>query len=106
MRRINAYESNDYALKIADIDSIKVKIDDGVIRTIMKVQHVKDLKKNLLSMGQLNDLGYEFHGKRGILKVIKGALIVMKAKKIATCCIRGQIRRWKLLLQTLEKNWQ
>ena len=44
---------------------------------------MKGLKKNLPSMGQLDDLGYEFHAKRGIMKVIKGALVMMKVDKIA-----------------------
>ena len=37
----------------------------------------------MLSMGQLDDLGYEFHVKRGIMKVIKGALMVMNKED---CC--------------------
>jgi len=30
---------------------------DGIIRTIQEVRHVKGLKKNLLSIGQFDDLG-------------------------------------------------
>ena len=69
-------------MEIAGIGSIKVKIDDGMIHTILDIQHVKGLKKNLLSMGQLDDLRYEFHAKRGIMKVIRETLVVMKAEKI------------------------
>ena len=43
---------------------------------------MKGLKKKMPSMGQLDDLGYEFHAKRGIMKVIKGALVMMKVDKI------------------------
>lgn len=43
---------------------------------------MKELKKNLLSIGQLDDLGCKTHIEGGILKVVKGALVVMKAKKL------------------------
>ena len=79
----SVYMGNDHALEIVGIGSIKAKMDDGVIRTIPKVRHVKGLKKNMLSMGQLDDLRYEFHVKRGIMKVIRGTFVVMKVEKIA-----------------------
>ncbi|RDX70844.1 hypothetical protein CR513_49871, partial [Mucuna pruriens] len=55
---------------------------DGTVRTIQGVRHVKDLKKNLLSIGQLDDLGCKIHVEDGILKVVRGNLVVMKAEKI------------------------
>lgn len=67
-------------MEIVGIGSIKVKIDDGMIHAILDIQHVKGLKKNFL--GQLDDLGYEFLVKRGIMKVIKGVLVVIKVEKI------------------------
>jgi len=36
-----------------------------------------------LSIGQLDELGFKTHIEGGILKVIKGALVVMRAEKIA-----------------------
>jgi hypothetical protein len=43
---------------------------------------VKGLKKNLLSIGQLDDLGCRTNIKNGIMKIVKGALVVMKTEKI------------------------
>ena len=74
----SVYMGNDHTLEIVGVGSIKVKMDGGVIHTIPEVRHVTGSKKNLLSMEQLDDLGYEFHAKRGIMKVIKGAFVVMK----------------------------
>ncbi|GKB49317.1 gag-pol polyprotein [Tanacetum coccineum] len=48
---------NDHELKIIRIGSIMVKMHDGTVRTIQDVRHVKGLKKNLLSLGKLDDLG-------------------------------------------------
>ena len=33
-------------------------------------------------MGQLDDIRYEFHDKRGIMKLIIGVLVVMKVENI------------------------
>lgn len=42
---------DDHALEIAGIGSIKLKMFNGTVRTIIEVRHVKGLKKNLLSLG-------------------------------------------------------
>ena len=76
------YMGNDHALEIFGIGSIKIKMDDDVIHTILEVWHVRGLKNNLLSMGKLDDIIYEFHDKRGIMKLIIGALVVMKVENI------------------------
>ena len=75
---------NDHALEIVGVGFIKVKMNDGVSHIILEIRHVKGLKENMLSIGQLDDLGYEFHAKKGIINVIRGVIVVMKAKKITT----------------------
>ncbi|GJY67334.1 gag-pol polyprotein [Tanacetum coccineum] len=47
---------NDHELKIIGIGSIMV-MHDGTVRTIRDVRHMKGLKKNLLCLGKLDDLG-------------------------------------------------
>ena len=74
---------DDHALEIAGIGTIKLKMHDGTIRTIQEVRHVKGLKKNLLSLGQLDSSGCKTHIQDGIMKIVKGALVMMKAEKIA-----------------------
>ena len=75
----SVFMGNDHALEIAGIGTVKLKMYDGTVCTIQGVRHVKGLKKNLLSIGQLDDLGCKTHIEGGILKVLKGALVVMKA---------------------------
>ena len=55
---------------------------DGTVCTIQEVRHVKGLKKNLLSLGQLDDLKCKSHIENGIMKIIIGVLVVMRAEKI------------------------
>ena len=73
---------DDHVLKIAGIGTIKLKMYDGTIRTIQEVRHVKDLKKNLLSLGQLDSSGCKTHVHDGVMKIVKGVLVLMKAEKI------------------------
>jgi hypothetical protein len=42
---------------------------------------VKDLKKNLLSIGQFDSFGYKIRTDSGIMKIVKEALVVLKARK-------------------------
>ena len=55
---------------------------NGSICKIQVVRHVKGLKKNLLSISQLDDVRCKTHLKGGILKFVKGALVVIKVEKI------------------------
>ncbi|TXG58849.1 hypothetical protein EZV62_016678 [Acer yangbiense] len=80
----SVFMGNDHALEIAGIGTIKIKMHDGTIRSIQEVRHVKGLKKNLLSLGQLDDLGCKTQIENGILKIVRGALVVMKAEKITS----------------------
>ena len=84
---------NDHALEITGVGAIKIKLFDGSICKIQGVQHVKGLKKNLLSIGQLDDLGCKTHIEGGILKVDKGAFVAIKAKKITVnlCMLLGDM---------------
>ncbi|KAH9754149.1 Integrase catalytic domain-containing protein [Citrus sinensis] len=81
-RRGSVYMGNDHALEIAGIGTIKIKMFDGTIRTIGEVRHVNGLKKNLLSLGQIDNHGCKTHVENGIMKIVKGALVLMKAEKI------------------------
>ncbi|KAH9667565.1 retrovirus-related pol polyprotein from transposon TNT 1-94-like protein [Citrus sinensis] len=78
----SVYMGNDHALEIAGIGTIKIKMFDGTIRTIGEVRHVNGLKKNLLSLGQIDNHGCKTYVENGIMKIVKGALVLMKAEKI------------------------
>nr|GEY73809.1 Gag-Pol polyprotein [Tanacetum cinerariifolium] len=75
---------NDHELKIIGIRSIMVKMHDGTARTIRDVRHVEGLKKNLLSLGQLDDLGCKVEIQNKIMKIIKGTLVLMRGEKVTT----------------------
>ncbi|GJW01215.1 retrovirus-related pol polyprotein from transposon TNT 1-94 [Tanacetum coccineum] len=91
----SVYSCNDHELKIIGIGSIMVKMHDGTVRTIRDVRHVEGLKKNLLSLGQLDDLGCKVEIQNKIMKIIKGALVLMRGEKVAANLyqLKGEIMK-------------
>ena len=55
---------------------------DDFIKTLIDITRVSKLKKNLISFGTLDFNGYTYKVIGGVLKISKGALVVMKRKKI------------------------
>ena len=72
---------NDSPYKIAGISAIRIKMFDGIVKTLGDVKHVPYLKRNLISLNTLDSKGYKDNGEDGALKVSKGALVVMKGQK-------------------------
>ena len=56
---------------------------DSTTRTIQNVRHVEGSNKNLLSIGVLDDLRCRVEIENRIMKIIRGALLLIKAQKIA-----------------------
>ena len=64
--------------KIAGIGSISLKNHDGSTRVLTDVRYIPKLEKNLISLGTLESKGFTIIMQNGILKVVSGALVVMK----------------------------
>ncbi|KAG8481838.1 hypothetical protein CXB51_027155 [Gossypium anomalum] len=75
---------NNASCKIAGVGTIKVKMFDGVVRTLSDVRHVPELKRNLISLSTLNSKGYRYTAESGVLKISKGSLVVMKGQRKIT----------------------
>uniref|UniRef100_A0A2N9IUP8 CCHC-type domain-containing protein n=1 Tax=Fagus sylvatica TaxID=28930 RepID=A0A2N9IUP8_FAGSY len=74
---------NDAACTIIGMGTIKIKMSDGVVRTLEEVRHILDMRKNLISLGTLDSKGYSYKSENGIMKVSKGAMVVMTGQKIS-----------------------
>ena len=72
---------NDAPCKVVGIGTVQIKMHDGVVRTITDIRHVQDLKRNLISLGTLNDSGCKYVGEGGVLRKSKRSLTVMKVLK-------------------------
>nr|GFA60574.1 hypothetical protein [Tanacetum cinerariifolium] len=76
----HVFTGNDSPCKVVGIRKIRITMHDGVVRTLTNVCHVPDLKK-LISLGVLYSKGFKYMSENGVLHVLKGALVAMKATK-------------------------
>ncbi|KAG8480706.1 hypothetical protein CXB51_025391 [Gossypium anomalum] len=72
---------NNASCKIAGVGTIKVKMFDGVVRTLSDVRHVPELKRNLISLSTLDSKGYRYTAENGVLNICKGSIVVMKGQR-------------------------
>ena len=72
------YLADNQPCKIAGIRSISLKNHDGSTRVLTDVRYIPKLEKNLISLGTLESKVFTIIMQNGILKVVSGALVVMK----------------------------
>ena len=70
--------TNNQPCKIAGIGSISLKNHDGSTRVLTDVRYILKLEKNLISLGTFESKGFTIILQNGILKVVSGALVLMK----------------------------
>jgi len=60
------------------ICTVLVKMFDGMVRELNDVRYVPQLKMNLISVGALKASGLKVSIKDGVLKMVKGSMVVLK----------------------------
>ena len=75
---------NDATCKVVGIGKVQIKMFDGVVRTLSEVRHVPNLKKNLISLGTLDKNGCRWSAEGGVLKVVRGSLVLMKGTMVGS----------------------
>ncbi|KAK3010279.1 hypothetical protein RJ639_011887 [Escallonia herrerae] len=72
---------NDVTCKVIEIGSIHIRLQYGIVRTLSDVRHVPELRKNLISLGALDSNGCSYQAAGVVMRIMKGALVVMKGLK-------------------------
>ena len=75
---------DDKPCKIIGMGKVLVKQKNGNQWLLNEVRHVPDLKKNLISTGKLGGEGCVTTFVYKTWKVTKGALVIVKGKKVGT----------------------
>lgn len=73
---------NNKACMVIRIGRIKLKMFDGVGRTLTEVKCVSELKRNLILLGNLESKGYRFKATCGVLSVTKGPMVVIEGERV------------------------
>jgi len=72
---------NNHSCLVVGIGSITVKLNNGLSHVLANVRHIPDLRRNLISLGTLDDAGYVCKTEGGVLKVSRGSLVILKGSK-------------------------
>ena len=75
------YMGNNNTCTVQGIGDIKLKLHDGKIRLLTNVRYVPGLKRNLISLGTLDEIGFSYLAKNGCLHVTKNDCIVLSGIK-------------------------
>ena len=62
---------NNLAYKVAGIGSVIIKMYDGTIRSLEQVRYVPELKRNLISLGMIDQLGCCIRAENGNFRSLK-----------------------------------
>ena len=73
---------NNSPCKTIGIDSIQIKMHDGIVRTLTNVCQVLKLKKNLVFVDAMDSKGFIYCVEGGVMQIKgKGKFVVMQGTK-------------------------
>ena len=72
---------NNKVCKIIGVGPVRFKLHDESIKMLAEVRYVPDLKRNLISLGELEKKGHVFQGNKSILRVMKGSKEILRGVK-------------------------
>ena len=72
---------NNKPCKVQGIGSVRIRMHNDTERVLTNVRFIPELKRNLISLGMLDELGYVIKVEAGTIKIMKGSLLVMKGLK-------------------------
>lgn len=86
------YLVDESALEIVGMGDVRIRVQSDLVWKQQKVMHVPELKKNLISKGQLDDEGYSinFHGGKWKISIATG--ILAQGYKTGTLYMTTNIR--------------
>jgi hypothetical protein len=86
------YLADGSALDTVGMGDVRIRVHSDSVWKLQKFRHVPKLKKNLISLGQLDDEGHSIYFHGGKWKVIIGARILAQDNKTCTLYMTINIR--------------
>lgn len=72
---------NNAECDVIGVGDVRIIMLDGMVRTLTRVRHVLEFKKNLISLSALDIAGCRYSSECGVWKIIRGALVIIKGIK-------------------------
>lgn len=63
---------NNIIYKVSGIRTINLLLDNGNVLILKGTMYVPDLKRNLASLGMLDDMEFNINLGQGIIKILRG----------------------------------
>ena len=103
---------DDHPCNIKGMGTVRIKMDDGIVRELKEVRYVPQLKRNLISVGALEALGLVISVRDGVLRMIKGSMVVLKGVRrdnlyyLKGSTVTGQVETSSSLDDGCTEVWQ
>ena len=78
------YLADGSALDVVGIGDVRILLPNGFVWLLEKVRHIPELRRNLISVGQLDDEGHAILFIGGTWKVTNGSKVLTHGKKTGT----------------------
>ena len=75
------YMGNNHSCSVQGIGDISLNLHDNKIRMLTGVRYVPRLKRNLISLGTLNELSLSYKAKNGLMYVFKNDDLILTSTK-------------------------
>ena len=72
---------NNSMCKVVGIGTVSLRMFDGVAMELKQVRFIPKLKRNLISIGMLDQTSCVIKAEKWVLKVIKSSTVIMKGIK-------------------------
>lgn len=72
---------NNVVYEVVGIGNVRLKIHDEFVIELRQVRHVPDLKRNLISLSMMDQIGCIVRVQNGILSVIKGSQVLLRGTR-------------------------
>ena len=86
------YLADGSALDVVGMGDVRILLSNGSVWLLEKVRHIPELRRNLISVGQLDDEGHAILFIGGTWKVTKGTRILTRGKKTGTLYMTSSLR--------------
>ncbi|KAL8153408.1 hypothetical protein V2J09_011168 [Rumex salicifolius] len=81
MQNSHVLLGNNASCKVLGIGTVKLRTHDGSEKLLFDVRHIPELRRNLISLGALEAKGFRYSGEDGVLKILKGSIVILKAQR-------------------------
>ena len=69
---------DDRKARIIGRGKVKLKLQDGRVRTLLSVLHIPALARNLISISKMDDAGVKVVFEKHTFEMVLGALVLMR----------------------------